>query len=82
MNWRNRLETLREGPDDLLTKPPKAPFVSFGSESPGTSANIRTWAQWDGQQWHGVAVGPDWWQWCGSYWTLTEALQAAESAEP
>lgn len=82
MNWRNRLETLRERPDDSLPKLTKGAFGGFVSDTPGPSAEIRTWAQWDGQRWHGVAVGPDWWQWCGSYWTLAQALQAAERAEP
>lgn len=64
-------------PATLATNAPKVAESQLSQGPP-----IRTWAQWDGRRWHGVAVGPDWWQWCGSYWTLAQALQAAERAEP
>ena len=40
MTWRERAKKLREGPSCLLTKPPKPPFVSFGSDRDGVSAKI------------------------------------------
>ena len=51
-------------------------------ESQGVRPEIRTWAQWDGRQWHGVAVGEGFWQWCGRHRTLAQALQAAERVRP
>ena len=58
-----------------------APVSQESQESQGVQSKKRTWAQHDADGWHGIAVGPGWWQWCGKFRTLHEALQAAEQTK-
>lgn len=60
---------------------PETPRIAESQESQGSPTKKRTWAQLDQDGWHGIAVGPGWWQWCGKYRTLAEALQAAEQVQ-